>query len=338
MKYFLLLVLALTSCGAPAEEPATAAPGCGLSTTWQDDESCIADAGIHFGPIDYDDPKATAPFVMAPGSDATFTVDAPIGDAVGKYVQSYRARARAGNHHLTLLVRRAGTPDFAYRPYTTTLPGENFIPLRHDGSPVSFSHSPEYEGAAIVVPANTVSWVFDIHYLNTTTSPILMEGWVALDVTDSPAVVLSYLQGNGGTQMSVAPYSRAVVTAGGPTCTLPADVALVTVGAHQHTHGRGFSLSVNGELVYKNTDWEHPYGAVFASDTTNPPLTGASGARSGVVKIPKGTPITWTCDIDNDLATPIRYGSNLKTAEMCAFGALFSPPLPNRTSWSCVTP
>ncbi len=344
----LFTVAALTlACAAPQTDGQDAAPdagapapvGCGLSTAWAGDEECLLDNGaqLHFGPSDYDDPIATARFLAKPGSDATYTVDVP--RTAMRFVAGYTARTRPGDHHLSLLVRTTGAPDYTYRPYTTSLPGTVFTTVKHDGSHVSYSYPPEYDRAAIEVPDELVSWVFDVHYINTTDKAELMEGWVNLDAVDEPPVVLAYFQFSGANAMNVPPRTRSVLRTGGAMCAPPQDVTIATLGGHEHSHGKRVSVFLGTKLVYTNLDWEHPFRAEFNSLTQNPaPTLTTAGATSGILGVPKGTPVSWECEIDNTLPTAIRYGSNLVTAEMCALFGYYTPPLPNHASWGCSPP
>jgi len=354
MKALFIIAFLPLACGAPqgvepapapdaaatATTPGVPTPvGCGLSTEWAGDEACLPDNGaqIHFGPADYDDPIGVAPFLSEPGTDATYTVDAP--PTLRKFMGGYTAATRPGNHHLSLLARMSGTPDYNYRPYTTTLPGKTFLSVKKDGTPVSFSTPPEYVGAAIELPGGAVSWVIDAHFINASGETRLMEGWINLDIVTDPPVILSYFQFSGGTSMNVPAGARAVVATGGAACAPPQDVKIVRLGSHSHVHNKRVSVFVGGELIYTNLDWEHPFPGLFSSGATNaPPTLTTEGARSGVLSVPRGTAITWECAIQNNLTTPIRYGANLQTAEMCALSGFYTPPLPNHAAWGCAQP
>ena len=339
MKVLFALTVFLVACGDAQDAEPQAPQGCGLVTAWDGDEQCLPVAGLqlHFGPGDYDDPTVTAPFVIKPGGDTTYTVDVAPPESA-RFVAGYTARTRPGDHHLSLLVRKSGTPDYRYRPYTTSLPGTNFVAVKHDGSHITFSYPPEYLDAAIEVPPTLVSWVFDIHYINTTDSPELMEGWVNLDTVEKPPIILAYFQFSGARDMNVAPQTRSVLKAGGAACALQQDVRIATLGGHQHSHGKRVSVFVGEKLVFTNLDWEHGLTGYFNSATNNPPpTTSSAGAVSGVLSVAKSTPISWECEIDNTLTTTIRYGANLRTAEMCALNGFYTPPLPGNAPWGCLT-
>jgi hypothetical protein len=335
----------LGACGAP-DDGAPQAGGCGLHTAYAGDEFCLpaptdeADSQIHFGPESYDDPDNVAPYLIAPGEDHLYCVDEKLDTSV-RYISGYTAAVRPGNHHLTLFARGTGTPDFTFKQ-CANLPGTAVLPIKHDGALHEIGTGPEYSGGAVQVPLAITSWLLDVHYLNTGTAPILMEGWINLKSSEKPRVVLGLFQFSGGTQMSVPPGATKVVTIPATSCPLPSDVSIVSLGAHQHSHGTRESVSIQAgttkTLVYENYDWEHPFGALFNSSTENASLDRAaktSGAVSGVLHVPKSNGITWECEIDNTLGSTIRYGLDIAANEMCAIAGLYVPPRSDGRSWGC---
>jgi hypothetical protein len=317
MKRLFVLFL-LVSCGS-VDEVEEASPS--------SVPAAPASVDLRFGPEDGDDPTEVARYLAPPGSDDTYVAEAPVGSE--RFIRGYVAGASPVIHHLNLILRTAGAPAYEFRK-SKTLPGLAFSSIDRRG-PVSFSEPPEYEDAALRVPDDAVSWAFDIHAVNTSSEPRVIEGWIDLDFAEAPKTVLAFFRFSGGLSMVVPPGSRAIVqTGGGETCLAPELLSIVSIMGHQHRHGRGISVILNQKLeMYSDADWEHPHRATFTSAATNP-----VGDFSGVLTIGRRTPIAWTCDIDNDLTTEIRYGSNISTDEMCALAGFFTSPDPK--PWSCL--
>lgn len=331
MKRIVLILVMLFGCSG--ESPSFSSPSsnsCGLSTEYSGDEACISSADIHFGPTDYDDPAEIERFLVEPGSDGLFVEEVKIPSE--RFVGGYVAGVRSAIHHLNLVLRTEGTPNFSFRK-SEQLPGIGFSSINKSGAPVSFSEEPDFPGAAIEIPANARSFAFDIHTVNTTDHPELVEGWVDLEFLEVPTTKLAFFRFSGGLSMVVPPKTTATVrTGGGETCLTPSTLSIVSVSGHQHRHGRGIRLAILSDprVVYSETDYQHPHRAVFTSAHENP-----EEDRSGKLTLGYRTPMSWECDIENTLATEIKYGSNIATAEMCALSGFFTSDDPK--PWSCVT-
>jgi len=321
-KQFLPTILAVVffGCSAPPDEsapPLPDEPTCGLSTKYPGDDACILAARIHFGPESYDDPDSVAPFVLGPGTEALFVTEAPIDHG---FVTGYRAAVRPGNHHLTLLAKTAGAPDYSFRK--GPIEGSVLFSVSKDGAHRELSFPPDYPSGSIHVPDAAVSYFMDIHEVNSTGEPELVEGWIDLDVTvERPPLVFAYWQFSASA-INIPPRSTGVVTVPEGACAFGGDVAIVTMNAHEHSHGRRLSGYVGGTLVYTSTDWQDNFHALFATGTENPPPSLTSdGAVSGVLRAGSKN-FRWECEIENDLSTAIGYGTSIARSEMCVVSGL----------------
>lgn len=335
-----LVPLVMLGCSAETGVPDMdqSPSGCGLHTAYIGDERCLPPAAsgaeLHFGPADYDDPGS---FVVLPGSDELYCVDVAV-PANLRYVTGYTASFRPGVHHFSIHARRTGAPDPVLKP-CGNLPGSALLPITADGERHGIAAGPEYEGAGIELPADTISLPLDIHWINATSEPMLVEGWIHLE-TGKPSTLMGLMELSGGTQMSVPPMSTSVVKIPAGACQIPADLRIASLSSHQHSHGKRVSIYLDSDLVYENYDWQHPYGARYSSAYENPiPDRTAKlpGAASGVL-VPGSRKISWECEIENTLDSTILYGINTQKREMCVIGGFVTPAAPDGRPLTCVEP
>lgn len=153
------------------------------------------------------------------------------------------------------------------------------------------------DGGAMRIPAGT-RFVLDIHRLNATTEAKTASASIALTVvpTHSVEVFMSYVDGH---KFSVAPHSQQTISF---ACQVPAALQFMSLIAHTHSHTTAAVASSNGTEVYRSMNWSEPetkYYAPFAPGK-----------------------LAWSCDINNNLDTPLTWAIQRDTGEMCQLYAL----------------
>ena len=87
--------------------------------------------------------------------------------------------------------------------------------------------------------------------------------------------------------------------------------------SHQHRLGTHFSISKSpdagavGQLLYENTDWEHPLFKLYPSDA---PLTFAPGEG-----------LRWVCTFRNTTTSYVKFGQSAEKDEMCILWGYYYP-------------
>lgn len=80
----------------------------------------------------------------------------------------------------------------------------------------------------------------------------------------------------------------------------PVDLTLYNIFGHQHAHGVGETVSLNGAEIYRATDWAEP-----------------TVRREALALMPKDR-LQWSCMVQNTSAHPLTWGQNsVETSEMC---------------------
>ena len=315
MKYFHSFVAALAfvlACACSSHPPALgvrdsgadATPvGCDLHTAYADDDACrIAPTSgfqIHYGPTDYDDPEAVAPYVLTPGDEQLkcAIVDNPVtGD---DYLTGYTVSERKGMHHMN--VGTTPAPDQVAGP--CSFPGGLrwiFIAQRPQETQTLDGGSTAYKGAAYHVAAEYTHFAFQAHGINETDADTLMDAWVQfVDTREAPSIVISGLEFDGGKKMAVPPGAKQTVSG---SVIASADETVLALVGHMHSHGVEQTASIGGARVYDDTDWSEPTWSWY----TAPPL-----------HIVKGAALSFGCAIDNTSAVTLRYANRVETGEMC---------------------
>lgn len=335
MRTLLHLALAGTclACSSSSGGDVEGASGPGARTTtcqpsgWDGDELCIeppaAGEGvqIHVGPAAYDD-ESVAPFVLEGGDENVLCYHLKAPNRESFYYFEQKNRMRPGSHHMILRVLDGDAPD-GWGPCERTrqvggIPGSQSSSRDFPGKDVA----PENVGLGRTLPANAQLEV-ELHYVNTTTEPLLREAWVNL-YEKPPEEVTGTIRGIfmvGGLGMNVAPKSRQVLDYG---CDIGGASRIFELTGHFHAHTERFSAwRVRGgerTLVFESYNWAEPDVMTFDSLNQNPTPdrdAGRDGGPSGPLEVQAGDRFEWQCEVNNTLETPLRFANEAYTAEMC---------------------
>ena len=212
-------------------------------------------------------------FAVAPVFERELFVYRALGNTEPIYVTRMETRMRSNSHHLLLY-------DFAANTPALVVPGKdvirdirnpdgslNFLNMLPMGYHVFFGGSMTPTGGyafpagvALRLPANA-SLDFNVHYVNTSAAPITGEAYANLYTVDSSQVqhVASTLN-LANTSLALPAMQRTTQT---KAFTFPRTTRILSLTSHMHKMGERFVIRVNGgprdgEVVYENTDWEHP--------------------------------------------------------------------------------
>ncbi|WP_425607523.1 hypothetical protein [Roseisolibacter agri] len=235
-------------------------------------------------------------FAVAPAFERELFVLRPLGNAEEVFVDRFEFRMRPGSHHLLLYDFDPGRSPLCV-PQVLALAGVtpgNVRDIRNpDGSMNTLAMAPmachvfvagsmttsfAYQfppGVALRLRANAALDV-NVHYVNRGAAPMAGEAYANLHTIDRARVqrAASTLD-LGNTSFSLPAGQRTTVTkefvVG--SAALPLRDSVLTVFAltsHMHSRGERFVVRVkggarNGEIVYENTDWEHPVMTTYAS-------------------------------------------------------------------------
>lgn len=140
--------------------------------------------------------------------------------------------------------------------------------------------------------------LYNFHYLNTTEEPIQAE--VVVNLHTVPIETVEHPVRSAWwnyVYFEAEPNKVSAVDAKG---SFLVDVNLVGMTSHLHEMGRVFEYEMDGELVYKNTNWAEPEYKLFEPDTV----------------LKKGEEIDFHCEWFNTASSP-RYFGLQADDEMC---------------------
>ncbi|HJZ85105.1 MAG TPA: hypothetical protein VKN99_08050 [Polyangia bacterium] len=157
--------------------------------------------------------------------------------------------------------------------------------------------------------------IFNMHYLNTTQSPMTVQVWVNLDyATGGYQKAGAFVTFN--TMISIPPGGTQTV---GGNCSVPAGIKFFTMSTHSHkrTTDAMAARYLNGqvgEVLVNTTDWEH----ATVSKWGDPYLTLAPGEQ-----------IHYECSYRNTTTQTITVGESANTNEMCMAVGYYFPATAN---------
>ena len=362
-----LIAVALTACASDDSPTTDTTPGdsqlpppgplsmpCGpLNSGFPGDERCILPPDpslgiqLHVGPKDYTDQAEIDKFILQPGEEKTecYHFSNPSPETISFFRQVYRMRQ--GSHHLIIHTMLGGTtspPEGWYDCYGPE--GDGFMPIggTQDGLsefPPNGNIAPEDQLLGRPLTANA-PMIFELHFYNSTTKPILREAWVNFEKKVVPAGQTMQILGGifmgGGHGLSLP---------AGETQTLDywcdndlADRRVVSLFGHRHAHTERFSVWMNRgtereELVYEDYNWHDTKELIYNSRIDNGAsdrATQTSGGYSGILTFQPGDRIEWECEIDNTTDNengvlpseqPLTFANEVYTGEMCMlFGSM----------------
>jgi hypothetical protein len=189
------------------------------------------------------------------------------------YVTRMETRMRSNSHHLLLYDFQSGTPAGAIPPRNVirdirnpdgSLNFLNMLPMAYHvffgGSMTPTGGYTFPPGVALRLPANA-ALDFNVHYVNTSATPIMGEAYANLYTVDSSQVqqVASTLN-LPNFNLQLPPMQRTTQT---KTFLFSTTTRVLVLTSHMHKLGERFVIRVSGgardgELVYDNDDWEHP--------------------------------------------------------------------------------
>jgi hypothetical protein len=342
--------------GADSGSPATgtgSTPGattpCGLNTGFAGDDLCIlppdpaAGFQLHYGPTGYTDPAALAPFLLAPGAEQTDCFYAKTPNDKEVFLSVYHSRMRPGSHHLIIDAVDTVHPDGFGPCEQATGPGVHMLggssTLKRDFPDIV---APENEGLGMkLAPHSQIS--LNLHYINSTDKPILREQWVNFLYKDAATVTTleSPVFHLAGILSSIAPHTTKITQ--GLNCTAPADLRIVELHGHYHSHtvrNSAWRITPGGQktLIYESFDWHEPASLEFDSAHTNPPsdpVAKTAGGVSGTLEFKKGDTLAWECEVVNNDSWALPFTNQVDKGEMCIMSGFYAPS--TGSTWSCTT-
>ncbi|HTB74547.1 MAG TPA: hypothetical protein VK762_14960 [Polyangiaceae bacterium] len=210
-----------------------------------------------------------------------------------------------------------------------------------DGSPATLEKPPEDSGYYLKWPASPAV-VFNLHYINAGSTPVLREGWVNLWWETDTHVLESWYMGMPSTE----PKDFAVAPGGvldyHASWTVPSgsSIRLVSAFGHRHFWTTNFSSWVersgasSPEPVYQSFDWanmpSYRYDSLEHNQPSNPAMH-VDGAPSGIMTLNPGDKLHFNCHVeytdaraatDSSAPTPesngtLHFKNETFKAEMC---------------------
>ena len=328
-------------------------PCANIDTGYAGDEMCIqpppAGKGFqfHYGPSDYNNAEEVKNYTLPPNGEVTDCVYFPTPNDTDVYFNEYHSRMRPGSHHMLLYIQSDPLPEtgpkdapgdcsLAGQLKTTNLFGAQTQKLDVVGN---VDGAPENNGSGIMIPAKQQG-IMQVHFINTTSKPILREAWANVVYVDKSQVTqlgdpIFFI---AGVTMNVAKGQTVVIhgTAPVPDNAGP-DFRLVSVTPHYHTHTSRVTVTatIGGQTqtILQSFPTMHvlpePTLTNYDSVTKNPIADESAripGASSGILAMKPGDHVDWECQITNDdQPNPITFANAVYTGEMCNLFGIYAP-------------
>jgi hypothetical protein len=293
---------------------------------------------LHFGPENYA-PAALQGHVVPPnnGDIDIRCIWLPLPNTEERFLGHIVGRIRPGMHHAQLRFDDAHAPTSSSQSEFCLPFGGEFL---HMGQQPEFqvpdlsvpNPSPEtesaggldFEGAGLRLTPGRVLAV-ELHYINTTPSDLLREGWINF-YYQKPEELTAVLNGIYliGVGISVPPLQTGVARR---SVEAPTGRTITHLQGHSHAGTTRFSIWVRRaatgalDLVYESYDPSEPplltYSPAVANSEPNRE-TGISGGASGALHLDAGDALVWECEIENrGNTTIIDGGPNANGDQMC---------------------
>lgn len=215
------------------------------------------------------------PFSVAAHFERELFIYKSVGNSSDVFVNRIETKMRAGSHHLIAysfspttpgLVLQLATPNTIrdIRNPDNSMNMIAMIPMAYHiffaGSMTQISDYVFPAGVAMRVAAGT-SFDLNSHYVNTGASAVTGEAYINLHTTPVTQVAREAKALNmPNTSFTLPPRQKTTVS---KTFTVSATTTIFLLTSHMHKRGEQFVIRVkggprDGEIVYSNTDWEHP--------------------------------------------------------------------------------
>lgn len=213
---------------------------------------------------------AINPFTVSPNTEREVFVNRISPNTSTVYVNKITMQGRPNSHHFVLYGFKSTTllpPVNSLRDLynvdgsvniTTFAQMQNHVFLG-GGTDVNTTYTFP-PGVALKVPPAT-ALDLNAHYFNKQNANLIGENYINL-YTVSPSTVLKEAQSINfaNYNFSIPANSRKTITT---DFTFNKEVTVITLTSHFHKLGEKFQIKIlggprNGEVVYENTDWEHP--------------------------------------------------------------------------------
>jgi hypothetical protein len=225
-------------------------------------------------------------------------------DGHERWLDRFTVELGAGSHHLVAFRRKDPKHEGSYGPRECDqldLPDgiDGMLP----GSQQMHSDLQLPDGVAMRMDADH-GLFFQFHFIDATPGPIQTKvSWSAHTVAPShvreEAAMLFYSQWDIKVPQGESTQSD--------FCNLQSDIHLWMATGHMHRHGLSFDARAGEMPIYHTDTWDSPGGAILD------------------LALPKGTPITWSCEYQNDTSRELDFGPSATNNEMCIFAGLFYP-------------
>jgi hypothetical protein len=327
--------------GHPPSTPETSTPGargdgCPTNSGFPGDDMCLAapaaETGfqLHYGPREYDDRAAVAPYVLASNGETVDCDYMKTPNTKDVYVSGYQFYMRQGSHHLIVNVNPTAQPD----GFGTCQPND-MSPGLLGGTQTpkvdeEVDPAPENQGLATRLPADSQA-VINFHVVNTGATPLLREAWLNYFYIDASRVkgIRGAVFLTGGTGFYITPGTSQTYRY---SCAPDRPVRVLSLAAHMHAHATrmtAWKVSANQPaLVYEAFDWAEPvslrYDSVHANTPPNRATRTAGGSTGQLVVRPEDS-LQWECDVNNTSAQVLTFRNEVYTGEMCVLTGIAVP-------------
>ena len=209
-------------------------------------------------------------FTVSPNTEREVFVSRATPNTSTVYVNKFVLQGRPNSHHFVLYgfqnnnslppvntVRDLYNADGSINT-TTFFQMQNHIFLA-GGTDVNAAYTFP-AGVALKIPAAT-RLDLNAHYFNKQTSSLTGENYINMYTVPQSSVVKEAQSINfPNYSFSIPAFTRKTITT---DFTFSKAVTVITLTSHFHKMGEKFQIKIfggarNGELVYENTDWEHP--------------------------------------------------------------------------------
>ncbi|MFW5876195.1 MAG: hypothetical protein ACOCXM_05620 [Myxococcota bacterium] len=333
-----------------------------LSTGYEGDELCLEEPSpdegfqLHFGPESYDE-ASMEPFLIYPGEENVECIYLNTPNDQEVWVKEFHGRVRPVSHHMITYVLDEDVEDNDLPKGCDFGDTSSTFLLGSQEPTVDISAedaAPEHEGYALRIGPNQQARI-ELHYINTTSEPMLREAWINVKYADVSEVTeeMSPLFWIAELDKEIDPNAEDLMQ-GNAVVPNDADpnLELIQITGHFHAHtermtawltdasretpctagvlGEGADLDGCTRL-YEGYDYTDPgwvrFDSIHDNPAPNPDQRVAGGDYDGNLNLEPGDRIDWECEIHNDLNDALPFANAAETAEMCNIFGTYAPSM-----------